>query len=279
MKDAQQELINHIERISNDIRIDIVDLTYRAGKNGAHIGGSLSSVEILATLYKAFIKRDPADLKTRDRMIVSKAHGSLAHYCVLEKMGLLAREEISTFGQNGGGFTAHPKRNIEKGLEFSGGSLGLGLSFGVGVAYACKENNLSNHIYVLVGDGECNEGIVWEALMFAKHNKLNNLTVILDLNHLQEDGFIEDILDTALFVEKFKAFGLNTQHINGHSVSEIIDALENRDNDYPNAIVAETIKGKGVSFMENKYNYHFAGLTEKKHGKAIAELKEKRELS
>ncbi len=274
MKDTKKDLIKEIERLSREIRVDIVELTYRAGKNNAHIGGSLSAVEILTTLYKAFIKRESSDLINRDRMIVSKAHASLTQYCILEKMGLLTREEMYTFEQNGSSFTAHAKKNIEKGLEFSGGSLGLGISFAVGVAYACKIKNLSSHVYVLLGDGECNEGIVWEALLFAKHHKLNNLTAILDLNHLQEDGFIEEILDTDSFVDKFRAFGFNTQHVNGHSVLELINALNIKDNEYPNAIVAETVKGKGVSFMENKSNWHFSGLTEKKYQKAIRELTE-----
>lgn len=266
--------MSDLSKICHDIRVNIIELAYKAGKNSAHCGGSLSAVEILATLYHKYLHWDINDLDNRDRVIVSKAHASLVQYCVLESVGRLSKEELYTFEQSGSHYTVHAHKNIEKGLEFSGGSLGLGMSYAVGVAYALKEKGSKARVYVLLGDGECNEGIVWEALMFAKHNALSNLTVIVDHNHLQADGFVEEVLDTTNLAEKFKAFGCYTIELNGHSVEELSKAYSAPSEKVPTAIIAETVKGKGVSFMENKYNWHFTVLPEGKYKKAMAELNE-----
>lgn len=265
--------MNDLKRVCHGIRVNIIELAYRAGKNSAHCGGSLSAVEILATLYHKYLKWDANDLDNRDRVIVSKAHASLVQYCVLESIGRLSKEELFTFEQNGSHYTVHAHKNIEKGLEFSGGSLGLGMSYAVGVAYALKEKGSRARVYVLLGDGECDEGIIWEAMMFAKHNVLSNLTVIVDHNHLQADGFVEDVLDTSNLADKFRAFGFRTIELDGHSIDELSKAYSNQSGEEPTAIIAETVKGKGVSFMENKYNWHFTVLPEGKYNKAIAELK------
>ena len=228
-------------------------------------------VEILVSLYDK-VKRDPGHLEDRDRVIISKAHASLALYTVLVKKGLISEEELMTFEQNGSHYTAHAKKNIAQGLEFSGGSLGLGFSYSVGIAKALKEKNSPAHIYTRLGDGECNEGIIWEALMFAKHNLLDNMTVIVDHNHLQADGKIEEIIDTSSLKEKFTAFGFYTQEVDGHSIEGLLNAFNKQKQDVPNAIIAETVKGKGISFMENKANWHFSALSENRYKKAIDEL-------
>lgn len=264
--------MNELEQICHDIRVNIIEMAYHAGKNSAHCGGSLSAVEILAVLYHKFLKWDINDLDNRDRVIISKAHASLVQYCVLESKGLLTSEELATFEQNGSKYTVHAHKNLKKGFEFSGGSLGLGISYAVGVAYALKEKGSNSRVYVLLGDGECDEGVVWEALMFAKHNSLSNLTVIVDHNHLQADGFVEDVLDTTDLAEKFRAFGFCTICVDGHSLSELSDAYSKPSTSQPTAIIAETVKGKGISFMENKYNWHFTVLPEGKYKKALAEL-------
>lgn len=267
--------MNDLESICHDIRVNIIELAYRAGKNSAHCGGSLSAVEVLATLYHRFLKWDANDMDNRDRVIVSKAHASLVQYCVLESVGRLTKEELYTFEQSGSHFTVHAHKDIEIGLEFSGGSLGLGMSYAVGVAYALKEKGSKARVYVLLGDGECDEGIVWEAMMFAKHNALSNLTVIVDHNHLQADGFVEEVLDTANMADKFRAFGFHTIELDGHSIEALSDAYSNMSDTAPTAIIAETVKGKGISFMENKYNWHFTVLPEGKYKKAMAELNTK----
>lgn len=264
--------MNELVKICHDIRVNIIEMAYHAGKNSAHCGGSLSAVEILATLYHKFLKWDVKDLDNRDRVIISKAHASLVQYCVLSSKGLLTPDELCTFEQNGSHYTVHAHKNIEKGLEFSGGSLGLGMSYAVGVAYALKEKGTKARVYVLLGDGECDEGIVWEAMMFAKHNSLSNLTVIVDHNHLQADGFVEEVLDTANLADKFRAFGFHTYEVDGHSIEELSYAYSKLSDIEPTAIIAETIKGKGISFMENKYNWHFTVLPEGKYKKAMAEL-------
>ena len=261
------------EKIIQDIswmRKRILELSSNAGANGSHIGGSLSMVEILAVLYSV-LERDEADLEKRDRFILSKGHGALALYCMLEKKGLLAKEETETFESNGTDFYAHAKRDIEKGIEFSGGSLSLGISFAVGVALACKSKGIDNHIYVLVGDGECNEGLLWEAVMAAANFRLNNLTVIVDRNCLQSDGFSDDIMNLSPLADKFSAFGFDTVEIDGHSVEQLYKSLTT-SSDKPKAIVAKTIKGKGVSFMENERSWHHGVLTDKLYEQALSEL-------
>lgn len=263
--------MNELECICHEIRVSIIERAFLAGKNCAHVGGSLSAVEVLAVLYHKVLQR-PEDLELRDRFVLSKGHASLALYCALESVGLLSKEDVDTFEQNGSHYTAHAKKDIAKGLEFSGGSLGLGTSYAVGVAHALKMKNNPARVYALLGDGECNEGIVWEAMMYAKHQNLDNLTVIVDHNHLQADGPIETVMNTDSLAEKFAAFGFATQIVDGHSTDCLIKAFDSLDEGKPNAIIAETVKGKGVSFMEKKTNWHFASLPESRYKKAITEL-------
>lgn len=263
--------MNNLEKICNDIRLGIIERSYLAGKNSAHVGGSLSAVEILAVLFHDILQR-PDDLEQRDRFILSKGHASLALYCALESVGLLSKDEVDSFEQNGSHYTAHAKKDIEKGLEFTGGSLGLGTSYAVGVAHALKMKGNPAKVYVLLGDGECNEGLVWEAMMYAKHQNLDNLTVIVDHNHLQADGPIETVMNTDPLAEKFSAFGFSTRVVDGHSIDSLVNTFNSCIEGKPNAIIAETVKGKGVSFMENKTNWHFASLPENRYKKAITEL-------
>lgn len=264
-------ITSSIDGLCNDIRKRIVELSYSAGKNSAHIGGSLSAVEILATLYYRILHTEAKEFDNRDRFILSKGHAALALYCVLESVGLIPTGEIDSFETNGSRFTAHARKDLSLGIEFSGGSLGLGLSYATGMAYACKAKEISARVFTLVGDGECNEGIVWESLLFANHHQLDNLTVIVDCNRLQADGFTRDVLDTGSLEEKFAAFGFHTVSVDGHSVIELEKALL-MDAPGPKAVIARTMKGKGVSFMENKYNWHFASLSEARYKKALQEL-------
>jgi transketolase len=185
----------------------------------------------------------------------------------------MSKEEVDSFEVNGSPYYAHASRNIQKGIEFSGGSLSLGLSFGVGVALACKKNSINNHIYVLVGDGECDEGLMWESLMSARNFELSNLTVIVDCNGIQSDGFKKDVMNQFSLTDKFSAFGFNTLEINGHDHDAILDAFNNKDLYRPNAIIAKTIKGKGISFMENDVLWHHGILSQVQFEKAIEELK------
>lgn len=269
-KNLSSEKLNELKQVAHHARKNIIEMSFRAGYNCAHTGGSLSEVEIFTTLYHLVAKRESENV--RDRVILSKAHGSLGQYCVLSSIGLIPEEELMTFEQNGSHYTAHAKKDLSKGLEFTGGSLGLGISYAVGVAYALKEKKSAEKVYVILGDGECDEGIVWEALMFANHHKLDNLTIIVDSNHLQADGFVEDVMNISPLKDKLTAFGFYSQVVDGHSIEALYHAFNNCQPGCPNAIIAETIKGKGVSFMENNYSWHFFVLTKAKYKKAMAEL-------
>ena len=261
-----------LEQLAHDIRVDIVNASYTAGKNGCHLGGCLSMAEMLGVLYNDFVKFDKNNLENRNRVIMSKGHGALALYAALHQKGMLTDEELATFEQNGSKFTAHAHRNIEKGLEFTGGSLGLGMTFATGVAHACKLKGLNNRIYCFLGDGEMNEGVIWESFMFAAQKKLSNLTIVIDYNHLQIGGHVEEILDMSSFTEKLSAFGFNAIKVDGHDVEQLYEAYSSISEEKTNSIVAETVKGKGVSFAEDKYKWHFGVMTESRYKKALAEL-------
>lgn len=267
-----QEKKEKLDKLAHDIRLDIVHIGYLAGIKGAHFGGCLSMAEILATLYSDFVSYNVNDLEHRDRVILSKGHAALALYCVLYEKRLITKDELQSFEQDGSDFVAHSKRNLLKGLEFAGGSLSLGLSHAVGVAYACKLKGLKNRVYAIVGDGELNEGLVWESFMFASHQHLSNLTIVIDHNHLQADGNIEEVLNTAPLKDKLVAFGFDTCVVDGHSVESIHQALCTPSDTHPTAIIAETVKGKGVPFMEKKAKWHHGDLNELRYNKALKEL-------
>jgi len=253
------------------MRKRILELAHKAGSNGAHLGGSLSLVEILDALYSQNLNHNPYDMN-RDRIILSKGHGALALYCILEMKGIISKEYAETFETNGTALFAHAKRDVAKGIEFSGGSLSLGLSFAVGVALACRSNSLNNHIYVILGDGECDEGLVWESVMSASHYGLDNMTLIVDCNGLQSDGFSKDIMNTDSLESKFSAFGCTVLSVNGHSERDITKALTAEHNGRPKVLVAYTLKGKGVSFLENKQSSHHLVLNDEQYKIAIMEV-------
>lgn len=251
------------------MRRRVLELAFNAGSSGTHLGGSLSLIEILATLY-CFVTPDTG--ANRDRVILSKGHGAMALYAALERHGIMSPETVNTFETPGTHLFAHASRDIGQGVEFSGGSLGLGISFGAGVALACKEAHRKNRIYIIVGDGEANEGIFWETLLAIKHYQLDNITVILDRNGLQADGPTEEVLDMEPLATKFQAFGFNTLSVDGHDIEALAKAMESCLDTGPNLIIAKTVKGKGVSFMEGVPAWHHGVLSGKKYEKAIGEL-------
>ena len=232
-------------------------------------------MEIFSTLYCSILKyniNNPLD-KNRDRLIVSKGHCAIALFAALEQVGFIYKEELDQFEVNGSPYYAHASRNLLKEIEFSGGSLSLGLSFAVGVALSNKLEGLTNHVYVLLGDGECDEGLVWEALMSAAHFNLTNFSVIVDCNDLQSDGAKKEVMNQLLLTDKFKSFGFDTKEINGHDTKELYNALINKSLTKPNAIIAQTVKGKGVSFMENNKDWHHGVLTLSQYELAVKELR------
>ncbi len=263
-----------VDRLANRIRIDVLSMIY--GAKSGHIGGSFSIAEILASLYLYQLKVNPriSDWADRDRLVLSKGHAAPALYAVLSEMGFFSREEFKHFRQVGSILQGHPDMNKTPGIDISTGSLGQGLSFGIGMALAGKLNNRSYHTWVIMGDGECNEGQIWEAASFAAHMKLGNITAIIDNNRYQLDGCTSEILCMEPFRKKWEAFNWKVYECNGHSSEELINSYRYAVKDmHPSLIIAHTIKGKGVSFMENTSEWHGRVPTEEEYLEALTELK------
>lgn len=263
-------------QFSRCMRLDILGMVHRAGKEGAHLGGCLSLVEIFTVLYSEILHYDPKrpDWKLRDRVILSKAHASIALYAAMHAAGIYSDEEIQQplYGKNTFLYK-HSRRNLSRGLEMSGGSLGQGLPFGVGIALALlTQENTSSKVYVILGDGECNEGSIWEAAALAGHHKLRNLTVIIDKNQQQLDGYTKDIIGMDNMAERWESFGFKTCIVNGHNYQELLKAFQT-SHTQPLAIIANTIKGKGISFVQLNQKWHANYLTDELYQKALEEVK------
>jgi len=264
-----------VERIAKRMRRKILDIAFSCNLS-AHIGGALSIVDITATLYSVILKYDPTKpiWEERDRFILSKGHGALGYYSALLEAGFISEEVFNTFQVNGSDLTAHPVMNLSLGIESSNGSLGHGLSLAVGLALAAKKMEKRHNIYVLLGNGECNEGAVWEAVMAASHFKLDNLTAIVDNNGYQNDSErSKEIMDCGDIGAKWESFGWNLLSVDGHNISQLIDAfVEHNVEHIPKIVVANTIKGKGISFMENNNDWHHNRLTKKYYERALVEM-------
>lgn len=253
------------EWAAQEIRYDILRMGLKAGPKGAHFGGGLSLVEIMAVLYLAVLQVDPSRPRwpERDRFILSKGHGAMAYYAALKQAGFISDEELMTFKSNHTFLYGHPSMNPDRGIEFSSGSLGLGLALGVGAALGLrKRDNNTSKVFVVMGDGECEEGSVWESAASAAHFGLSNLVAIVDKNGLQYDGPTRDILNMEGLAEKWESFGWHARTVDGHSVSELLDAFGRLDEDQPRVVIANTVKGKGVPFMENNPAWHHARLSQ-----------------
>ncbi len=274
---ARIEIIRKCEKAALRMRINALKMAYLTGSNGAHLGGSFSFIEILATLYCGIIKFKPKNptWTNRDRFILSKGHGSLAHYAALESSGIINEEKLLTFEQNGGALPCTSSFNPDIGIEYANGTLGFGLSYAVGLALASKKSGVPYHVFALLGDGECNEGSVWEAAMSAPHFKLSNITAIVDLNAFQSDGKTCDVLNINL-ENMWKGFGWDVIIVkDGHNIDQLLDAFEQPCIEgKPRVIIAHTIKGKGVSFMENNNEWHHNYLSKEMFDAAMKELSE-----
>ena len=268
--------INYAELTEKARRIRINALkAIHAAKSG-HPGGSLSSADILATLYFEVLNIDPKDPKKadRDKFVMSKGHAVPALYATLGERGFYEVSEMMTLRQVGSKFQGHPNMHKVPGVEMSTGSLGQGFSAAVGMAIAGKIDSNPGRVYVLAGDGEIQEGIVWEAAMQAAHRKLDNLVAIVDLNGLQIDGKVSDVKCVSPVDEKFKSFGWNVIVVDGHNYEELIAAFEDakKCEGVPTVIVAHTHKGKGVSFMEDNAGWHGKAPSDEELATAIEEL-------
>jgi transketolase len=250
-----------------------LQMSLAAGPVGAHLGGGLSMIEIMSVLYFGILRYDARNpsWEQRDRFILSKGHGALAYYGALSLAGFIDEADVATFKCNGTYLTGHPHMDLKRGIEFSSGSLGQGLSLGVGTALALKQRaNEISRVFVLLGDGEINEGSVWEAAMSASHFGLSNLVAIVDNNGLQYDGKTHDVMDMGRLAGKWESFGWDVLEIDGHDVTALLDALQPRAGK-PLAIIARTIKGKGVSFMENNRAWHHSRLSQAQFDQAMSE--------
>lgn len=270
MKKNKEELVE----ISKKIRKDVVEMLTESASG--HPGGSLSAADIVTTLFFNELNIDPSNPKdeNRDRFVLSKGHAAPVLYSALARRGFFAPEELLTLRKTGSRLQGHPNMNDLPGIDMSTGSLGQGISAAVGMALAGKTDNKSYRVYALLGDGELEEGQVWEASMCAAHYKLDNLTTFVDFNGLQIDGEITKVMNPSPIDKKFEAFGWNVLIIDGHNYDEILDAIEKAKNHkgQPTVIICNTIKGKGVSFMENEASWHGTAPNKEQCEIALKEL-------
>ncbi len=269
-----QEEKTALEITAIKVRKGIIEGTYQA-KSG-HPGGSLSAADVLTYLYFKRMNIDPArpDMDDRDRFVLSKGHAAPALYSVLAQRGYFDPEELKTLRQPGSRLQGHPNMNLTPGVDMSTGSLGQGISAAAGMALGAKLKNKGLHVYALLGDGEIQEGQVWEAMMFAAHYKLDNLTVIVDNNNLQIDGAVTEVMSPYPIDEKLAAFGLDVHTADGHDFDALEKAFDAalQVKGKPSAIILKTVKGKGVSFMENQVGWHGKAPNQEQYLAAMAEL-------
>lgn len=265
-----QEKNDRLKRFAREIRIDILRLCEKT--NTGHVGSAFSVVEILAVLYSEIVKGRYPD-PDRDRVILSKGHACTALYATLARLGIMSESPFDAFAVNGSRFGHHPHYEPSMGLEANTGSLGHGLSIGAGIAYAARKQESSARTFVILSDGETNEGSTWEAAAFAAHHKLSNLCMILDANGMQALGMSKDILWPGEHAERWRSFGWEAAEVEGHDIRQLFMALVKMDDcKKPLAIVANTVKGKGVRFMENNLLWHYRVPKEEEFTKALEEL-------
>ena len=267
--------VEGLANIANDIRIEIIEQVYNA--NSGHPGGSLSCADILAVLYfnQMNIDSENPNAKGRDRFVLSKGHCAPALYATLARKGYFDKELLKGFRKVESNLQGHPDMKKVPGVDMSTGSLGQGLSAAVGMAIGSKMEHEGYRVYCLLGDGELEEGQVWEAAMSASKNKLDNLCAIVDYNTLQIDGNVEEVAGLKDIKEKFESFGFNVIEVNGHDIEALIHAFNSakHQKNMPSVIIAHTIKGKGVSFMEGKAEWHGKAPNQEQYEEAINELK------
>ena len=255
------------------MRLHAMDMALAAGNRGAHVSGSLSCMEIYAVLYGAILNYDLDNplWNDRDRFIAGKEHARLAEYPARAEMGFYPADVLNSYEQNDGLLVGHQLKK-ELGVEYGSMSLGMEMSFAVGKAIIAKQTEQKYHIYCLLGDAECEEGPVWEAFIAAAHYKLDNLTVIIDRNRMSVDGNTEELMAQRDMQKKMEAFGFESVTVNGHDIHQLLEVLKHKPEGKPYAVISETTKGKGVSFIENNKSWHQAVLNEKQYHEAVEEI-------
>ncbi len=266
--------VDFVADLARRVRRQCLLMTSRA--NASHIGSSLSVVDVMAMLYGKVMHYDAArpDWPERDRFILSKGHACSALYATLAECGFFERDWLDTYYQDGARLAGHATHKGVPGVEVSTGSLGHGLGLGAGMALAAKRDGKPQRVFVIISDGECNEGSVWEAALFAPQHKLDNLTVIVDYNKIQSLGRVKDVIDLDPLVDKWRAFGWGAVEVNGHDLNALDDAFGSLPfaPGRPSCIVAHTVKGKGVSYMEDKLKWHYSAPKGDELTQALAEV-------
>jgi transketolase len=288
MHQHSDTLVGEIARKAQELRIEVLQMVY--GAQSGHLGGPFSAAEIVAALFFHQLRLDPSrpDWLERDRFLLSKGHAAPLLYAALAHRGFIPMEELATFRRLGTRLEGHPDRKLP-GVEVVAGPLGHGVALGAGMAWALSRGQAKPsaasapsaraaraRVYVLLGDGELDAGVVWEGVMLAAKYRLGNLTAIVDYNGVQQTGATADVMPTEPIVERWRAFGWHAQEIHGHNVREVLDALDRSDEVHarPSVIIARTTKGKGVSFMEYDHRWHGGVPTAEQYAQALAELKE-----
>jgi len=272
---SENDKIKNIKNFALSVRKNILEMAVSAGASSSHFGGALSITEIVSTLfaYQMKIDKKNPNWEQRDRFILSKGHACLAYYAALCEIGYISKEELKTFEKNDTNLLGHPVINRKLGIDFSNGSLGMGLSLGIGVAISSKKKKKFFKVYVVIGDGECNEGSIWEAAMAAPNYNLDNLYVIIDKNNFQQTGANKEIMNVDSLKDKWSSFGWHTTELDGHNIQELCNFFNKSEKiDKPKAIIANTIKGKGFSFSENNNDWHHSVLSKSFYDKAVKEL-------
>lgn len=269
-------MIQQCQQAARQMRRDIVRMGLKAGASGAHLGGALSAVEVLAVLYGGVLRISDRDcaFADRDRFILSKGHCVMAQYAAMKQAGLLTDADLDTFEDADSCLCSHATMQVTRGMEFSTGSLGQGLSLGIGTALALRQDHRDEaRVFVLMGDGECDEGQVWEAAICAAHYRLTKLVAIVDANGMQLDGNTDDVFGLGKLADKWRAFGWAVKEVDGHDVVELLQVLKTKA-DAPLAVIAHTVKGKGISFMERNVAWHHGRLGKKQYAQAVSELED-----
>ena len=258
---------------AKNLRKNILKMSLSAGSASSHFGGALSCIDIVAVLFQNLINYNKNNFReiSRDRFILSKGHACMSLYSVLKEIGIISETEMLTFEKSNSFLLGHPVKNLEKGIELSTGSLGMGLSVSMGIALGLKKNQINSKVYVIIGDGECNEGSIWEVALSAPKFNLDNLCIILDRNNFQQTGSGKEILDLNPIKEKWKSFNWDVLEIDGHNYQDIYNSLI-KTCKKPKIIIANTIKGKGFSFSENNNAWHHKILTNNQYQEALIEL-------
>lgn len=278
MKNNKKINLKKLKEMIRDVKKDILTISFQA--NTGHIGSALSIAEILSVLYLYILNINPKDrfYSLRDRFILSKGHAAVALYAVLYRIGFISKKQLMTYCKDNGLFGTHPERNLKYGIEVSTGSLGHGLSIGIGIALGLRKmKNMNNQIpkvYVLISDAELNEGSTWEAIMFASHHKLDNLIIIVDDNGMQAFGKTSEIINLQPICDKFKTFGWGTVMVDGHNIEVLLKAFKYIPilKEKPTVIITKTKIGNGISFMENKLDWHYLSLNKELYKHALKEI-------